>query len=114
MVIFRRHLLLVLLVLCGCAHIVVVHLDDKPVPADGVVYALPKTVVRTQLKVDRTEKKGAPFRAYAAIFAPEGSPVCVDDCKVSFSVEQGGTFATYGEPDPANVFLVKFNYFFGF
>jgi uncharacterized protein DUF4831 len=96
----------------GCAKIVVVKVEKPPVAAEGVIYALPRTVVRVQLKVDRTERKGAPFVAYAPIFAPDAKPICkAKDCKgeeVSFSIQKGATFGTYGEPDGNNVFLVKF------
>lgn len=99
---------LLLLSSFGCARIVVVKLEKDAVPATGVIYALPRTVVRVQVKVDKVEKKGVPFRAYAKIFAPDGKPVCDVDCGVEYSVQQGATFATYGEPDPSNVFLVQF------
>jgi hypothetical protein len=102
------------LLLSGCAKVVVVPVPTKgTIPADGVLYALPNTVVRVQLKVDRTEKTGGDYAPYAAIFAPDAKPTCKDkDCtaegKSSFSFQQGATFASYGEPDPSNVFLVRF------
>jgi hypothetical protein len=105
---------LVVTVLSGCAKMVVVKVPaSTPAPAEGVIYALPNTVVRVQLKVDRTEKSGAPYAPYAAIFAPDGKPICADqkctaEKKISYSLQQGATFSTYGEPDPDNVFLVKF------
>jgi Domain of unknown function (DUF4831) len=101
--------------LLGCsAKVIVVKVPtDKPAVSDGIIYALPNTVVRLQLKVDKTEYTAARYARYAAIFAPEGKPVCKDqDCseekKKTFSIQENTTFSTYGEPDPDNVFLVKF------
>jgi len=100
--------------LVGCAKVVVVKVPtNAPAQADGVIYALPNTVVRVQLKVDKSEYSTARYSAYAAIFAPEGKPVCkeptcAEEHKKAFSVQQGATLSTYGEPDPDNVFLVKF------
>jgi hypothetical protein len=81
--------------------------------ADGLLYALPNTVVRLGVKVDRTEKSGAPYAEYAAIFTPDGKPVCKDhgcthEQKITYSLQPGATLTTYGEPDPAHVYLVKF------
>jgi hypothetical protein len=99
----------------GCDSKIVV--DPVPpgseAPPNGVIYALPNTVVRVQLKVDRTERVGTRFAPYAAIFAPSGNVICEDEkCtkenKVFYKLQDGVTFATYGEPDPKNVFLVKF------
>lgn len=112
----RRWLGLVSLVgwITGCGTIVVESVPQgTTTPADGVIYALPTTVVRIQLKVDRIEKSGAPYARFAAIFAPDGKPVCPDqECpeseKVAFSIESHSTLSTYGEPDSSEVFLVKF------
>lgn len=107
--------MVLLLLLSGCSKIIVVKVPQGSAPptSDGVIYALPKTVVRVQLKVDKTTRKAAPFATYAAIFAPDLSPVCESsDCGkkgVEYSVEDGAVFTTYGEPDPDQVFLVKFS-----
>jgi hypothetical protein len=105
-----------LVLLAGCSRIVVKHLTaaDAPAIANGVIYALPKTVVRIQAKIDKTVSKGAPFSDYAPIFAPNLDPVCPDkDCgkdgKIEYSVEDGVVLSTYGEPDPDQVFLVEFS-----
>lgn len=106
--------LLAALALFGCAKVVVVPVPaNEPSPANGLIYALPNTVIRVSVKVDSTEYQTAKFAAYAAIFAPGSKPVCKDPActaerKTKFSLQQGSTFATYGEPDPDNVFLVKF------
>ena len=100
--------------LVGCAKVIVVAVPpNHPMPANGVIYALPNTVIRVSVKIDSTEYQVAKYAAYAEIFAPGGKPICKDSActeekKTKFSLEQGTTFATYGEPDPDNVFLVKF------
>jgi hypothetical protein len=107
-------MLATVLPLAGCAKVVVVKIPaDAPAQAEGVIYALPNTVVRVKLKVNRTEYGPARYAAYAAIFSPDSKPVCKEKtCSTekenAFSVQQGATFTTYGEPDPDNVFLVKF------
>lgn len=98
---------------CDSKVVVVPVPPDKAMPAEGVIYALPNTVARLQVKVDKTVRSGARFAPYAAIFAPDGDPVCkeekcAEENEKTYSLQQGTTFATYGEPDPTNVFLVKF------
>jgi hypothetical protein len=98
--------------LTGCATITVERVTTKT-ESDGLLYALPNTVVRLQLKVDRSEKSGAPYAEYAAIFAPDGKPVCKDhgcsqEQKITYALEPGATLTTYGEPDQANIYVVKF------
>ncbi|SDF44385.1 DUF4831 family protein [Terriglobus roseus] len=101
--------------LAGCSKVVVQHLDAKAnaPAANGVIYALPKTVLRVQAKIDRTVAKNAPYSQYASIFAPDSKPVCpkkcADDGTITYSVQDGSTFSSFGEPDPKQVFLVKFS-----
>jgi hypothetical protein len=104
----------------GCAKVVVV-----PVPAgskvdgEGVFYALPKTVARVVVKADKAVSKSAPFARFAPIFAPGNTPPCGSilqcaavqpgaETTTKYSIQQGATFSTFGEPDPAHVFMVKF------
>jgi hypothetical protein len=118
--------------LAGCAKLVVLHVPNtkKSVPEakenenigtakntkmEGVFYTLPKTVVRLGVKVNHTVAKAAPFMTYAAIFAPDGQLVCKKpDCveeggeQGTYELQQGATFATFGEPDPDHVYIVKF------
>jgi hypothetical protein len=103
--------------LSGCGKVVVKPFNGTQSAPDvpgGVIYALPKTVVRVQLKVDKVTRTAAPFAAYSPIFAPSLSPVCADvgctaERTVSYSIEDGATFAPYGEPDPENVFVVEYS-----
>jgi hypothetical protein len=105
-------LILLTLGLAGCAKTVVIKAPQSAIAADGVIYALPNTVVRVAAKIDKVEKKGAAFSEYAAIFAPDAKPVCDrPDCggqPISFSVQPGAVLSTYGEPDPEHVYLVRF------
>jgi len=98
----------------SCGSIVVTKVDTPTAVSNGMVYALPKTVVRIQVKLDRTAREGAAYSAYAAIFAPDGDVICKDptctaELPLSYSLQNGATFSTYGEPDPAEVYLVKFS-----
>jgi hypothetical protein len=115
----RRCLLLIALAAAGCAKISVTHITDAKdarFREEGVFYALPKTVVKTQLKVDKATKTPAKYSRFAGIFSPSIPAVCggVKDCKtgtpkISFSVQQGATFSTFGEPDPAHLYMVRFS-----
>lgn len=90
------------------------------VPANGLMYALPSTVAGIQVKVDKTTTTGAPYSPFAAIFAPDGDPLCKYetisedeykkclDGKDSYSLQPGATISTRGIPDPDEVFLVRF------
>lgn len=99
----------------SCAKVVVVPVpnSNEKIPATGMIYALPKTVVRVQVKVDKTTTSRVPYARFAGIFAPSGKPVCEGDkCTAEqtvYSLQPGSTFTTYGEPDPDNVYLVKFS-----
>jgi hypothetical protein len=85
---------------------------------EGVFYALPKTVARVVVKVDKDTKQFAPYSRFTPIFAPGAEPVCgtIVKCRAKkdvakeaeYSLEQGATFSTFGEPDPDEIFLVKF------
>jgi hypothetical protein len=113
-----RAVLPLLLAAVSCAKIVV-----KPVTpnmgGEGVFYALPNTVLRVQLKADMKKVTDAPFSQYTAIFVPDGEKVCDTTCtkssdggapsKTVYSIQQGATFATYGEPDTSNVYFVQFS-----
>jgi hypothetical protein len=105
------------LLISSCAKMVVVKVpadkdDKKKVVAEGVFYALPLTVVHLNLKVDRSAYKVAPYQDYAAIFWPDGDVVCdfgkCAEKNARYSLQKGATFSTFGEPDPKNVYMVKF------
>jgi hypothetical protein len=102
------------LLLAGCAKIAVVKVTAPAAnPSPGVFYALPRTVVRVGVKVDRTVYAAAPYMKFASIFAPGSSPVCEhQDCleekTKAYALQKAVTFSTYGEPDPKNVYMVQF------
>lgn len=110
------------LLFAACAKIVVTPINapngSPKLKREGLFYALPKTVIRVQLKVDKTTKEDAPFSKFAAIFAPDGERVCKPgECtlargedlarKIEVAVQQGATFSTFGEPDPSQIYLVE-------
>ncbi len=112
----RRLYLLILLsviLLNGCAKIVVVNVPKAKPQNDGVFYALPKTVVRVNLVVEKVENKAAPFAEFAEIFAPGSetvckAPICTEEEKKFYRMKRGATMTTFGEPDPEHVYMVKF------
>lgn len=104
---------LVVVLLNGCAKIVVVNVPKEKPRAEGVFYALPKTVIRANLVVEKVEKKAAPFAKFAEIFAPDGELICkavqcTEEETKSYRVKRGAMLATFGEPDPEHVYMVKF------
>ncbi|HEU5134842.1 MAG TPA: hypothetical protein VFU13_06830 [Steroidobacteraceae bacterium] len=105
-------LLFVAMTAASCASVVVTKVNSSTA-SKGMIYALPRTVARIQIKLDRTERVGAPYVLYSRLFAPEGDVVCKDtactqELPLSYSLQEGATFSTYGEPDPDEVYLVEF------
>jgi hypothetical protein len=112
---------IILTMLAGCAKLIVLPVSkntgtsatDK-LAAEGMFYALPKTVVRVGVNVNNTVRKAAPFMKFAEIFAPDGKRICEDpkcngkEEKVKYELQEGVSFSTFGEPDPAHVYMVKF------
>lgn len=110
---------LILLATASCAKVTVVPVTAATRPVEGVFYALPNTVVRVLLKADQKTATGAPYATWAPIFAPGSTPVCEKGCtpdpkndgvatKTAYSIQDGATFTTLGEPDASQVYLVKF------
>jgi len=85
---------------------------------EGIFYALPRTVARVVVKVDKVVKQPAPYARFAPIFAPGAEPPCGTIVKcaaltgkgetTAYDIQQGATFSPFGEPDPSKVFMVKF------
>jgi hypothetical protein len=107
--------------LTGCAKVVVVQVPKKgetPLVGEGVFYALPKTVAKVTVKADKTVVAPAPYARFVPIFVPGSKPPCGSIVKcaaiepggstTAYSLQQGATFSTFGEPDADNVFMVKF------
>ena len=90
----------------------------KPLKGEGVFYALPRTVARVTVKADKEVTVSARFARFAPIFAPGIKPPCgtivecakpeARDRKTAYSLQQGATFSTFGEPDPSRVYMVRF------
>ncbi|HJQ99900.1 MAG TPA: DUF4831 family protein [Candidatus Polarisedimenticolaceae bacterium] len=107
----RILLVLSLFAMVACAKVLVLPVTSATKPeGSGVYYALPQTLIRVKLKVDRTVLTPAPFQDFAAIFAPGGAIAC-DGCKekrTKYSIQEPATLGTLGVPDPTNIYLVQF------
>lgn len=105
------------------ATIKVTHLPKVP-PAsakvsNGMYYALPLTVVKAEVPIERAWKEPAPFKDYALIFFPElakrefkagGSyswkTDVVEKAEMTYSVKDP-VLSTFGEPDPDHIYFVE-------
>ncbi len=105
--------LLAAVMLCGCAKIVVVPVPaTATMPAKGVFYALPKTVVRVSMNIERNTYQLARFQKFQDVFAPDIDAICktatcAEEIKKKFTLKDS-TLSSFGEPDPEQVFMVKF------
>ena len=102
------------LLLAACAKIVVVPITaggELKEKGAGIFYALPQTVIRTEVGVQKTTYSKGQYAQFASIFAPGGRLLCKDaaDCKAKtrFWLKEA-TLSSYGRPDPDHVYLVKF------
>lgn len=108
-------------ILSGCAKVVVVPVPEggQKLTDEGIFYALPSTIARIAMKASKDVSASARFARFAPIFAPGSAPPCgkIKDCAAlegkpgettKYSLQQGATFATLGEPDPKHVYMVKF------
>jgi hypothetical protein len=104
------------LFLASCAKVVVVPVPatgNDRISAEGVFYALPKTFIRVQVNVDHSAFQAGTYLQYAELFVPGEKLVCeTSDCaaknKKAYSLQNNAAFTPMGEPDPANVYMVKF------
>jgi hypothetical protein len=105
------------------ATIKVTHLPKVP-PAptkvnNGIYYALPLTVVKAEVPVERNWKEPAPFKEYALIFFPElakrefkaggthsWKSDVVEKSEMTYSVKDP-LLSTFGEPDPDQIYFVE-------
>lgn len=106
-------LLVLALLPTACARIVVVPVTPNSLAkGTGVFYALPKTVIRIQMKVDKSTSNPAPYQKFAPIFVP-GAAVACKDCldgkkQETYSVQKNATLGVFGVPDPEHIYLVQF------
>src|SRR5262245_55774001 len=97
-------LLVALACVSACGTVSVRHVT-APTPSaprlkeEGVFYALPKTVAKVQVKIEKTEKTAAPYMLFAPIFAPGASALCDEPNKcrgmkdaTAYALAQGSTF----------------------
>ncbi len=114
----KRIVVVVAVAAMGCAKIVVEPVKPN-MGGEGVFYALPSTVVHVMPKVDRKTVTDAIYSPYAWIFSPLGKVQCgakvvctgkpgEPRTKTTYALQQGTTFATTGEPDPEQVYVVRF------
>lgn len=104
----------------ACSKVVVVPVPQTAtLQGEGVFYALPKTVARVLVKADKESSTSARYARFAPIFAPGTKPPCgtIKSCaalkggpgkSAKYSLQQGTVFTSFGEPDPKQVFMVKF------
>jgi hypothetical protein len=101
--------------LFGCAGTVIV----TPVPAsiakgakanlDGVLYALPRTVVKVAVPLQRVRSKKGIYADYGDLFFPDAfssDEYAKEDGKNAFSIGKSA-FSTYGEPDLSRLYYVR-------
>jgi hypothetical protein len=94
----------------GCtSKIVVTKVDPKMPPTmEGIYYALPKTVVKVDQPIDRVERQAGKYVIYIPLFFPKivEAGAYVRSSGVKYSAGKP-SIATYGEPDPANMYYLK-------
>lgn len=79
--------------------------SGKPAPKlDGIIYALPQTVVKAEVPIVRTDKSAGEFALYAPIFFPREDFVAADE--TSFSIGKP-SLDVRAEADPKQIFMVK-------
>lgn len=88
--------------------IVVVHVPtgslEAKLPADGIFYALPRTVITVEIPVELTESKPGKYADFAPIFFPDKKIVKTKEKKLKLKMAK---FNTLGEPDPKAVYYVN-------
>lgn len=97
------------LLLAGCTAKVVVNRVDSLQPGsrarlDGIVYALPRTVVRAAVPFKRKDSTPGEFPVFAPLYFPNEDLIPIE--KTTFSIGRA-EFTTRGEPDPHEIFVVK-------
>lgn len=110
----KRLIYLVILLLAAVSVVscsskmVVVHIPassrDAKLPADGIFFALPRTVITVDIPVELTESKPGKFADLAPVFLPDKKAVKTKGKKLKLKMAK---FNTYGEPDPKAVYYVK-------
>jgi hypothetical protein len=84
----------------------VLRIDNNAAPQtkEGIFYALPRTVVKIDVNIDRIENYKGPYADFALRFL--GLKNVVSANTVDFSIS-GITITTYAEPDPDQYYFVE-------
>jgi hypothetical protein len=107
---FFNAVLISVLCLSGCASKTVVRKIEPGKGVNGIVYALPKTVVTATITVQRVNDTTGPYRSYTPCFFPDLTPedlvnsVTFIESK-SFKITNGN-ITTRGVPDETQVFVI--------
>jgi hypothetical protein len=98
--------LLLLVAFAGQAQINVLRIDNNAAPQtkDGVFYSLPRTVVKIDVKIDRTENYKGPYADFALRFL--GLKNVIPANSIDFSISRI-SITTYPEPDPDQYYFVE-------
>jgi hypothetical protein len=88
------------------AQVNVVKIDNNSVPTDkdGIYYALPRTVIRIDVTIDKVENYKGPYADYAMRYL--GLKNVVEANSVSYSIS-GVKVITAAEPDPDQYYFVE-------
>lgn len=103
-------LLFSVLCIAGCASKTVVRKIEPGKGVNGIVYALPKTVVTATITVQRVNDTTGSYRGYTPCFFPDVKPeelvgnITFSDSK-AFKITNGN-IATRGVPDESQVYVI--------
>ena len=107
---FMKKILFVLLTiltgLCANAQINIVKIDASAAPQtkDGVFYALPRTVVNIDVKIDRLENYKGPYSEYALKLLGLKNVIPANSIEYRISEIR---ITTYAEPDPDQYYFIE-------
>ncbi|MCK9220427.1 MAG: DUF4831 family protein [Bacteroidales bacterium] len=84
----------------------VFHIDNNAIPPtkEGIFYALPRTVVHVEVKIDRTENYKGPYSDYALRFL--GLKNVITANSTTYKINDIN-MTTYPEPDPDQYYFVE-------
>jgi hypothetical protein len=96
-----------IVLLTGCASKIIVRPVASVPTLNGIVYALPKTVVSTAVTVKRTQQTPGVYAGYAPCFFPELDPrqdiVFHESAKIEMT---DASFSSRGIPDTTQVYVI--------
>ncbi len=85
----------------------VVRIDDNAVPLsrEGIIYSLPRTVVRIEVTIERTENYKGPYADFANRYL--GLKNVIASNSIDYRIS-GINISTYPEPDPEQYYFIEF------